>query len=283
MAQPEEKKKAFRINAKRFFLTYPRCNIEPTVLLSELRKKGKIVQYVIGKEKHAEEDPLLGDYHLHACIAYAKKLNIKDDKSFDIMGFHPHVESVKNWHQCAAYCSKDGDYIEAMEFDYSTPDNYRKRKADFDSWKKDRECAQQLEVNWPIVLPDGKTQWAPIGKKRGLWIVGPADSGKTTWFRRTFDTPNYRYFTANAQPYVFENYAEQQVLLFDDRDPTLEQVKACINHHGRQHSVGASRFTQYYWKYTGDFYCVMIVLSNNVPSFSEDDAFKARFDILFIQ
>lgn len=285
---PRAKPSTFRIQSKKFFLTYPRCDLSKETVLEFLRTKGTLVDYVICIEDHKEHDENGGiGTHLHACVVYNRMLNITSERAFDIQEFHPNVQKTKNHSDARVYCMKDGNFImnsKVAPFDYLNGHNFIKRKADYDAQTRALEQLTLVDPVWPILLHDRKTEWSPVGKQRGLWLVGDANTGKTTWFREQFDQRNYRYFSANQQPYPFEHYNGEQVLLFDDRDPTLDDIKNCINIHGRSHSVGKSRFQQFYWKYSGtEFYNVMIVLSNHVPVFVNDDAFKARFTVHFIQ
>jgi len=284
---PRSKTTEFRIQSKKFFLTYPRCDLTKEALLEFLKTKGTLVDYVVCIEDHKEDDEHGGaGTHLHACVVYNRMLNITSARSFDFRDFHPHVEKTKNHSDARVYCMKDGNFImnsKVAPFDYLNGHNFIKRKADHDAQSRAIEQLTLVDPVWPILLHDRKTQWSPNGKQRGIWLVGDANTGKTTWFREQFDQNNYRYFSANQQPYPFEHYNGEQVLLFDDRDPTLDDIKSCINIHGRSHSVGKSRFQQFYWKYSGtEFFNVMIVLSNHIPVFAEDDAFKARFTVMHV-
>lgn len=279
--------KEFRITAKKFFLTWPRCDATKEVVRDMLLTKATTKGWIVCIEDHKDPDEHGGaGTHLHAVVEYTRKLNIKDPRAFDIGEFHAHIEACKNYSDARMYCMKDGDFIQSTVlpvFDVMNGHNYVKRKQDYLAQKADLEAMRAVPPVFPIVLPDGKTEWSPTNKKRGLWIVGAADSGKSTWFMNTFDTPNYQYFVANNQPYPFEGIAGQQVVFFDDNDPTLDDIKTCINVHGKCHPVGRTRHIKYYWKYNNrEFYEVMIVLSNRVPVFENDDTFKARFDIIHV-
>jgi len=277
--------KEFRVTAKKFFLTWPRCDATKETIRDLLLTKATTKTWMVCREDHKEPDEKGGaGEHLHAVVEYTRKLNIKDARSFDINGFHCHIEPCKNLSDARHYIMKDGDFIQQTTiapFDMMNGHNYIKRRADYDAQKADLDGLEAKEAVFPVLLPDGVTQWSPVLKKRGLWIVGPSDSGKSTWFMNTFDKPNYKYFSGKAQPYPFEGLRGEQVILFDDNDPTLEDIKRCITVHGKKQEVGRTRHVSYYWKYNNrEMYEIMIVLSNNVPKFSEEDTFKNRFTIV---
>lgn len=266
--------KGFRVNAKRFFVTYPQCDITPANLLGHFKTLGLVTRYVIGQEEHKD-----GGKHLHAVVEYAQKMNIKDSRFFDMNGFHPNFQGVKNWSQSSAYCKKDGNYIEEVSFDDSTPDNYRKRKADMKAWSNDKAAKARTDVVWPIALPDGSTHH-PLGKKRHLWIVGPADSGKSTWAMNTFD--GMKVFLRSPTKYPFEGYQGEEVIIYDDIYPTQEEwLNVSMTHWNNMHVFGDTRYEQVVWPNKKDL--TMIVLSNILPNYNNVEAFNARFIVINMQ
>jgi len=102
----------FRFQAKKAFLTYVKCNLEPTYLLQGLQAlfpDNIIIRYCIGQERHQD-----GDLHLHALAEYSDKITSRVARLFDIDGFHPNIHKVKNasdWKNCLQYCKKDGMFI----------------------------------------------------------------------------------------------------------------------------------------------------------------------------
>lgn len=69
-APPKEGK--FRLNAKKLFLTYPKCSITKEAALEQLKLKLKgITKILVAHELHKD-----GTDHLHAYINLGKKCNI---------------------------------------------------------------------------------------------------------------------------------------------------------------------------------------------------------------
>lgn len=94
--------KSFRINAKSFFLTYPQCSLSKQELKDFLDTKGRSTYILIGRELHEDGQP-----HLHALVSYEKKLNVKRETFFDILGYHPNIQAAKNIQALKNYIQKE--------------------------------------------------------------------------------------------------------------------------------------------------------------------------------
>lgn len=271
----EEKK--FRISTKKLFLTYPQCDVSKNDLLSYLKEKGHIVTYYIGCEKHED-----GNLHLHAAVHYSVKIDTRDERFFDYKGFHPNVQSARNWSSVCSYCSKGGDFITSTELDISDPTNYRKRKEDFNEWQKDMQKRSRVEVKWPLQLPNGATfDPSTMEKKRHLWLVSKPDYGKTTWIQNTFE--GQKVFLRAKTKYPYDSYEGQQVIIFDDIFPTWDEIAAVSITYKIESTVfGDTRYRNVYWPLKVNM--VMIVLANHPPNYgSHDEAFNARFNVIYLE
>ncbi|BAA25580.1 unnamed protein product [Miscanthus streak virus - [Japan 98]] len=103
-----------RWNSKQFFLTYPHCNLTPSELMKELfsRLTEKIPGYIkVSQEFHKDGDP-----HLHVLIQLNTKLCTRNPKFFDVQGFHPNIQPVRDAEKVFGYISKtNGDSDEMGE------------------------------------------------------------------------------------------------------------------------------------------------------------------------
>lgn len=106
----------FRLDVKKFFLTYPQCAATKEDLkekLTTLTYGGhSITNWIICKETHADGSP-----HLHAVVELDTKFNCRDERYFDFLGFHPKIESVRALKSAVAYCKKEGDWIASDGFE----------------------------------------------------------------------------------------------------------------------------------------------------------------------
>lgn len=110
----------FRFNAKRAFLTYPRSgDLTKEQLLEFLRDERGCLWYCVGLEQHED-----GGNHLHAYAEWADRLDVRDERHFDLAGQHPNVQSVRNRASVLKYVQKGGDYIGNCEATSSTTVRY---------------------------------------------------------------------------------------------------------------------------------------------------------------
>lgn len=280
--EEKKQKKAFRISSKSFFITYPQCDgkgITKENLLEFFKGFGRVTEYVIGEELHED-----GGTHFHCAIQYADKLTSKNERYFDFKGAHPNVQSAKGWNNVKAYCGKTGNCIRKVEFDDTTPHNYKKRKQDHVMWTKDQEAKVMEEVKWPILLPqvdpiyDFPYDPTNMGKCRHLWVVGRPDLGKTTWIQNTFAGKSV--FLRRETKYPYEAYKGQKVIIYDDISPEFKEIaQVSTRWLLEQHVYGDTRYNEVYWPLNTDI--VMIVVSNHHPSYGIDMAgFNARFVVV---
>lgn len=102
----------FRVNARSFFLTYPQCPLAPSVVAENIPRPYQGVLAV--REKHED-----GNFHIHVLVTYGKKFDCRNERQFDVDGFHPNITAARSVPDCEKYCKKDnptGDDI----FEYGT-------------------------------------------------------------------------------------------------------------------------------------------------------------------
>lgn len=95
-----------RINAKGFFLTYPRCTAPKHQLLDHLKAlhpNNPLVWCRVAQEAHQS-----GDQHLHAALLFSKKLNLTNPRHFDLPGgHHGNYQQLKAPAEAVEYLSKE--------------------------------------------------------------------------------------------------------------------------------------------------------------------------------
>nr|QEL50537.1 replication-associated protein [Tomato leaf curl Mali virus] len=116
MAPPRK----FRINAKHYFLTFPKCSLTKEEALEQLLKLDTPTnkKYIkICKELHENGEP-----HLHVLLQFEGKFNCQNQRFFDLVSstrsahFHPNVQGAKSSSDVKSYIDKDGDVLEWGEF-----------------------------------------------------------------------------------------------------------------------------------------------------------------------
>ncbi len=112
MAPPNK----FRINAKNYFLTYPKCSLAKEEALSQLQNLETPVNKLfirVCRELHENGEP-----HLHVLIQFEGKFQCKNNRFFDLVSpsrsahFHPNIQGAKSSTDVKAYVEKDGDFID---------------------------------------------------------------------------------------------------------------------------------------------------------------------------
>jgi hypothetical protein len=97
-----------RIQAKGWFLTWPKCNVSKEDALELLKATGELAEWVVASELHNDGTP-----HLHAFIKYTRKVDFKVDR-WDLGTYHGNYQVAKCWRAVEKYCKKDGDYISSI-------------------------------------------------------------------------------------------------------------------------------------------------------------------------
>lgn len=282
MPEAQNRGGPFRLNAKQIFLTYPQADtlpykLEAVDIIKKAQEKGDLVEYYVGKEFHKD-----GHVHFHAYIRYGSKKNIRSATSYDIQGYHPNIQGVKDKKSVLTYVCKSGNILRSdVLFDWSNPVNFRKRQQDVDAYTEALEHKRLEPIRWPILLPDGTYANRPLrtDRKRHWWITGAPGLGKTRWAQVTFR--NTQVFSPiGASPYPFEGYAGEDAILFDDWE-SIKLTKAmltnvCNVYFIKTHVWGPVRYNRCYWPI--DQARTVFIISNDEPP--TDQWFTDRFFII---
>ncbi|CAI26267.1 replication-associated protein [Tomato leaf curl Madagascar virus-Menabe [Madagascar:Morondova:2001]] len=110
----------FKICAKNYFLTYPKCSLTKEETLSQIQSLQTPVNKLfikICRELHENGEP-----HLHVLIQFEGKYQCTNQRFFDLVSptrsahFHPNIQGAKSSSDVKSYIDKDGDTIEWGEF-----------------------------------------------------------------------------------------------------------------------------------------------------------------------
>ncbi|UED98937.1 replication-associated protein [Begomovirus pyrenacanthae] len=105
----------FKVNAKNYFLTYPRCSLSKEEALAQLQNLNtptKKLFIKVCREFHENGEP-----HLHALLQFEGKYQCTNPRFFDLVSptrsthFHPNVQGAKSSSDVQLYIDKDGDTI----------------------------------------------------------------------------------------------------------------------------------------------------------------------------
>lgn len=282
--------KAFRLQCKRFSLTYPRCGVERETFERAFRlQHSGFSTCVCAKERHKD-----GGFHFHVFLEYEHKKDVQSAAHFDLQiegdSFHPNIQKTKNKKAWLKYIAKEGDHgaIEMPAFD---PRDYEvgKKKASYLDLEWEREFLirkHQQDIAYPIKLvcagktyemhkPDIKL------KKRSWWLVAAPSAGKTKWVNKTFAGCNV--YCPREGDYPFEGYQNQEIIIYDDRTKVpFSEFSAVLNKWDIiMPVVGKVRYTTQNWPLGHTRSCV--VLSNKTIEESMPQEDWVRMKKRFIQ
>nr|WBQ68030.1 replication-associated protein [Squash leaf curl China virus] len=112
--------RSFRIHAKNYFLTYPKCSLTKEEALSQLQTletptSKKFIK--ICREFHEDGSP-----HIHVLIQFEGKFQCQNNRFFDLVSpsrsahFHPNIQGAKSASDVKQYIDKEGDVLEWGDF-----------------------------------------------------------------------------------------------------------------------------------------------------------------------
>lgn len=270
--------KKFRINAQTFALTYPKCPLTKERVQKFIKNKHPYDHIATCEEKHKDGTP-----HLHVYVRFQKKLNIKDEKHFDIhktvdnielYRYHPNIQGCRNSKQWYEYVLKGGNYIQNFDWDFLSPKDFLKRKNDFEAFKMHlykislSQCPKEITLN--------ETLFKNEGKKRHICLITDPNWGKTQWIEDTFEGKSI--FKANNGKYPLDDYDGEEIIIFDDYIPKCNLLLNISNVYKTLTPVGDTRYHTKYWPLKQQRW--IILLLNTPPDYTIRDNIIARFNII---
>lgn len=211
MADTNEPKRKFRLNAKNLFLTWPKNATDPQTCMESLITQfgADNVSYVcVSQEEHKDGDP-----HLHALVCLKQKCDIKNAGELNFAAGHKqgNYQSTRKVKDVYNYVRKGGKFVEHGVFPQTDSEkkstliatairngqsleqveemdpgyfmihlrvltNYQQ----FVSRKKQKETLPRP----PLIMSRWKTLFEigfpRVHKQKQYWICGPPNSGKTS-------------------------------------------------------------------------------------------------------
>lgn len=208
-----------RIQAKGWFLTYPRCDLEKERVLPFLEEIGEIKDYVIAKEFHEDGTP-----HLHVFVSYVRKITLTPRK-FDLGTIHGNYQVSKSWNAVKRYCKKGGDFIANFDTDSAMAKQGKRNLRLYTDNLKDLIAEGLIHPSQLSRVIDGrkiyesmfkdKEEIIDIEKKRHFWWYGESNAGKSYKLRqlRKLDPSNWFQIPPNND---WKGYNNEKYLYFDE-------------------------------------------------------------------
>lgn len=293
----------FRLQAKHIFLTYSQAtDLSKDAILSHIQSVlgERIVWASIGKEHHQD-----GNAHFHAVIGLSSKYNIRNERLFDVAGFHPKIEPARDIHAAIRYVSKED--TDVLSFG-TLPSPKRKWSEVLDADDKESAIAVIQEVsprdyvlnlerieyylekrfatsiepyvstyvfdNVPNVLQQWLEQRSSGDRPRSLILYGPSRTRKTSWAR---SVGRHMYFNGMFDLSLWDDAAEYAI--FDDF-PEWSKWFSYKQFLGAQQEFTIT--DKYRKKRTVRWGKPTILISNDLPQFPDMEWVKVNCFILKI-
>lgn len=243
------------MNAKSFFLTYPQSNIDNELFLEFARTKGHLIEYVIGRELHADGEP-----HLHAALKYAASVR-GTIRLFDYQGRHPNIQSPRRFEACKQYCRKEGHFIENqteeqtiqparlvsqiceeieeetewMEYCITNRIGFQYCQWMWNRFHNDTSTVSEASnitgtIREPLLSFTWNLLQFPV-----IGIIGPSGCGKTTWAK--YQAPKPALFVSHIDQLKLFRNGFHKSIIFDDIDinhyPRTSQIHLLDFHNAR--------------------------------------------------
>ncbi|AXH74413.1 MAG: Rep catalytic domain protein [Expellivirus minnis] len=218
----------FRFNAKRVFLTYPRCTLEKESLMLHASRAWGAKWVLVARERHADEG-----LHLHCLVVWEQKQDTRNERFFDWQGFHPNIQVPRNWKACETYVKKDGDFVESgsMEENYYELARGMEREAWISYCIRQRISHTYCMMIWNEVhdvntiseyFPNldwiredlRRYDWNDLWRGKALILQGSSGIGKTTWAKLVAPKPCLMINHMDALKQFKVGY--HQSIIFDD-------------------------------------------------------------------
>lgn len=230
------RRRKFRCSARHFALTYPQCPVARADWRREFGLRFSGCAYWIARETHKD-----GSYHLHMLVSYKLRKDVQSASYFDVAvdgrSYHPNIKrcwDVDGWFEYISKGDDHDDVPDAAERLLCTEPAWRVEKAYHGELWRQRELAARSRpgVVYPVRLVcEGVTYELrkpdPAIKKRSWWIVARPNAGKTRWLNSTF--AGHAIWKPRVGKYPFEGYAGEEIIVYDDREPSFEEVSDVLN------------------------------------------------------
>lgn len=245
----------YRCQGTVFSVTYPQASFDLNDAVEYFKSYSKgranVVEVIVCSERHSD-----GHLHRHMFLRFNRRIDLRNPRDFDFMGFHPNVQRCTNPEAWKNYIRKDGEFVEwsdsAPEEDNTFElartlsfeeyfERTRKKNISFqyarNAWDHAQSEFNQItmfedpnkDLNLPLIEP---LETFALRNDVTNVIVGPTGCGKTVTLCRRMLKP-ILFCTHVDQLKHFSNSIHKSIL-FDDMDFSHWPVTAQIHLTDRQ-------------------------------------------------
>jgi len=198
-----------------WFLTYPQNDATPDELLTALKNKFTVKQYLICRENHKDGNP-----HLHAYIELETGVRTKDAPiDFNLLSKTGNYQPCRSCQNVIKYVKKGNDYLCSFDLD-----KYKAKKGKVTSQTLRTHTALEaldeglISINSIRAFEHARSLAVlPITREGtcGIWITGPPGVGKSRVVRDLISSVDL--FTKHQNKW-WDGYVGQKYVLVDDLD-----------------------------------------------------------------
>lgn len=200
---------AFKFDSATVFLTYPHSDLSHDAVIEHLRTIGDVVWARVCTEQHKDGEP-----HIHVVCKFAKRVQSRNARLFDIGERHPNIQPVRSVKRSLEYVSKDGQFTDYGTIPGGPPEDCdwlelakvsseaqyymecNKRGLSFMYAKKFWElgsktatCEIAADYEGDISRESFELQiYLPVPGK-SIVVIGPSGCGKSSWAKRVSAKP----------------------------------------------------------------------------------------------
>lgn len=200
---------AFKFDSASCFLTYPQSTLSHDEIVQHLRTLADIIWARVCTESHATEGT-----HQHVVCKFAKRVQSRNQRVFDVNGRHPNIQRVRSIKHALEYVSKDGEFTDygtvpagcGEDFDWMAHASTCTEAEFYELALKKRLPFMYAKKFWEL----GHKQTNEIGESyepdltrecielnlhipaesQATVVVGPSGCGKSSWAKRVCKKPS---------------------------------------------------------------------------------------------
>jgi len=199
----------FKFDSSHVFLTYPQSTLTAEAIYDHVNSLKPLEWARICQERHRD-----GGTHQHVVAKFQSRYQTRNQRAFDVAGFHPNIQPVRSIRRALAYVTKDGEFTDFGSVPNTEQEGDDINWVDFAStsseaeyfaeamrrrvsyqyalhfWRLGSRTSTEIPVDYePIIERECATLQETPCPPGTTVLVGPSGVGKTSWAKRVCEKP----------------------------------------------------------------------------------------------